>query len=62
MGLVLGELRADQIQHRRDSLPDLYAIRLPGVRVFDQVLDMLFSIGLEHYDKFQRRWQEAVME
>jgi len=54
-GLVLGELGADQIQHRRDSFLDLYAICLPGVPVFDQVLDMLFSIGLEHYDKFQRK-------
>ena len=55
MGLVLGELGADRIQNRRDTLLDLYAICLLGVPVFDQVLDMLFSIDLEHYDKFQRK-------
>jgi len=55
VGLVLRELGPDQIQHRHDSFPDLYAIRLLGVPVFDQVLDMLFSIGLENYDKFQRK-------
>jgi len=51
-GLVLGELWADQVQHRSDSLLDFYAIFLPGVPVFDQVLDVLLGVGLEHYDKF----------
>ena len=54
-GLVLGELGADQIEDQRDSFLDLYAIHLLGVPVFDQVLNMLFSTSLEHYDKFQRK-------
>ena len=52
-GLVLGEFWTDQVQHRGDSLPDLYAVRFSGVTIFDQVLDVLLSVGLEHYDKFQ---------
>jgi len=52
-GLVLGKLGADQIQHRSHSFPELYAIRLPGVPVFDQVLNVLLSVSLEHYDQFQ---------
>ena len=53
--LVLGEFWADQVQHQGDSLPDLYTVHLPRVPVFDQVLDMLLGIGLEHYDKFQKK-------
>jgi hypothetical protein len=52
-GLVLGQLGADQIQHQSDSFLELYAIRLLGIPVFDQVLDMLLGVGLEHYDQFQ---------
>ena len=42
-GLVLREFWADQVQHRGDSLPDLDAVRLPQVLVFDQVLNMLLG-------------------
>ena len=53
--LVLGEFRANQVQHRGDSFLDLYAVRFPGVPVFDQVLNVLLSVGHEHYDQFQAK-------
>ena len=55
MGLVLRKLRADQIQHRSDSLLELYVVCLPGIPTFDQVLDVLLGVGLEHYDQFQAK-------
>jgi len=51
--LVLGKLGADQIQHRSHSFVELYAIRLLGVPIFDQVLNVLLGVGLEHFDQFQ---------
>ena len=60
VGLVLEKLGADQIQHQSNSFPELYAIRLPGVPVFEQVLDVLLGVGLEQYDQFQEKRKQTV--
>ena len=54
-GLVLGELGADQVKYRSNSLLELDAVRLPGVSFFDQLLEVLLSVGLRHYDKILKK-------
>jgi len=55
VGLVLGKFGADDFQHLSNSFLELYAIYLPGVPVFNQVLDVLLGVGFEHYDQLQEK-------
>ena len=50
-GLVLGELRTDQVKHWGNSFLELDAVRLPRVALLDQLIGMLRSVDFKHYDK-----------
>ena len=50
-GLIFEKLGADQVTNRGHSFPDLDAVVLPGVLVLDQLVEVLFSIDLKHYNK-----------
>ena len=51
VGLVFGELGADQVEHRGHSFPDLDTVGLPGVPILDQLVEVLLSIDFKHYDR-----------
>jgi hypothetical protein len=50
VGLVFWEFRADQVENRGHSFPDLDAVGLLGVPVLDQLVEVLLSIDFEHYE------------
>jgi len=58
VGLVLGELGADQVKYRGNSFPKLDAVRLLGVPFLDQHIEMLLSVGFKHYGKDFKKNQE----
>jgi len=47
-GLVFRELGADQIKHQGHSFPKLDAVGLPGVPVFDQLVEVLLGVYFEN--------------
>ena len=58
VGLVLGELGADQVKYRGNSFPELDAVRLPGVPFLDQLNEMCLSVGFKHCGKDFKKNQE----
>ena len=57
-GLVLGELRADQVKYWGNSFPELDAVRLAGVPFLDQLIKELLSVDFKHYNLVFKKNQE----
>ena len=50
-GLVLRELRTDQVKYWGNSFLELDAVRFPGVPFLDQLIEMFLSVDFKYYDK-----------
>jgi len=51
VGLLFGELGADQVEYQGYSFPYFDTVGLPGVPILDQLIEVLLSVDFKHYDK-----------
>jgi hypothetical protein len=56
VGLVFGELGADQVEHWGHSFPDLDTVGPPGVPILDKLVEVLLSINFKHYDRISKEY------